>query len=867
MFTQCPECDTAFRVTAEVLKKAAGKVRCGGCGIAFNALEHLSEEMPRSALRVKPSDHVPELSPEVNDDEDQSIPRTISAQQSAALLKTLDELAGSNIKIEDTGVEWRVLDSASGNDEPSVEDEAEAESQLIMDTGSMKFVIENDDEDELSIGDASDIFEAPTATLVDSNLEGDSGASIIDEYLTDSPTPVDQFLTATPSQVESLEVFTDSDPSSESSVMRFDDNTPLPDDFDLNDPAPYIQEQPTPVIERRVAMPELEDLQVDLALGDPDEWEQLLGEVDEPAAEQVEAEPEGVVDDAGAEELVIDEPAIEELADPDEAEPVTDTPPDMDTQFAIQAEAMGIDLSGMHKSIEVDDQATRIDDPDAHEQDEVEGDHDSEEVELELTAISHDRPDDGADRPDPSTLDDVLEDELEDVLDAEEEDDTLVADSSIEELEQIDEADDEPDFAADSDSDEVDPLDAIDEIEFELERDPDIETDDDELSPGEKSEIDDVDSGIDSESDSELEPEPEPDSADELDDEADNELDDVIEQEIEDALEDKPETSIDEDLIAAAFENEAPQQVGKSVEDLALADDEASGEHYVPPQTEEEMTINMMIDQDFMRLAAEGEDIFTSTTVDAHTDFANNPNVETIVMEGEFVRSELDRERLAADAAAGSRRYDDTKFSSKPAGNKAPGIRGGRRDSDPPAYGLIAATVVLGLILVAQVLHQSREALATVPSFNQIAGPVYRMVGIPLTPTWDVTGWRFEVTRSEVTRPDGTQSDITQGGTDAGNELLTIYSRIGNTSESGLPYPLVHVSLTDRFEEIIGSKVLEPREYLAGSPDPRKTVAPGETFNAVISIDSPAEDATGFKLNVCYRLANRQLRCAIEDFK
>ena len=30
MYTQCPDCNTAFRVTADVLKQAAGKVRCGG---------------------------------------------------------------------------------------------------------------------------------------------------------------------------------------------------------------------------------------------------------------------------------------------------------------------------------------------------------------------------------------------------------------------------------------------------------------------------------------------------------------------------------------------------------------------------------------------------------------------------------------------------------------------------------------------------------------------------------------------------------------------------------------------------------------------------------------------------------------------
>ena len=30
MYTQCPDCEIAFKVTAEVLKQAAGKVRCGG---------------------------------------------------------------------------------------------------------------------------------------------------------------------------------------------------------------------------------------------------------------------------------------------------------------------------------------------------------------------------------------------------------------------------------------------------------------------------------------------------------------------------------------------------------------------------------------------------------------------------------------------------------------------------------------------------------------------------------------------------------------------------------------------------------------------------------------------------------------------
>ena len=44
MFTQCPNCATVFRVTAEVLRAAQGEVRCGVCATSFDALENLSEQ-------------------------------------------------------------------------------------------------------------------------------------------------------------------------------------------------------------------------------------------------------------------------------------------------------------------------------------------------------------------------------------------------------------------------------------------------------------------------------------------------------------------------------------------------------------------------------------------------------------------------------------------------------------------------------------------------------------------------------------------------------------------------------------------------------------------------------------------------------
>jgi predicted Zn finger-like uncharacterized protein len=44
VLTQCPNCDTTFRVTSEILRVAQGQVRCGRCETQFDALERLIED-------------------------------------------------------------------------------------------------------------------------------------------------------------------------------------------------------------------------------------------------------------------------------------------------------------------------------------------------------------------------------------------------------------------------------------------------------------------------------------------------------------------------------------------------------------------------------------------------------------------------------------------------------------------------------------------------------------------------------------------------------------------------------------------------------------------------------------------------------
>jgi len=708
MYTQCPDCGISFRVTAVVLKQAAGKVRCGGCGNAFNALAYLSESKPDPSTRTEVDGSLPELVPDESETRSGGPPAAISAEQSAALLKTLDQLAGEDIRIEDTGIEWRVLGA--------------------------------DEEDESNVDEL--LEKTPTK---------------VDEFLTKTPTEVEAgeiFEDAAPAAVEAIEVFERADePASQTSAeeLRFDDNTGLPDDFDA-DSIPSRPSAPAPAPE---PVPGPENLQVDLALGDPSEWGELLDEV---------------------------APASSEA-------PIEEAPLDIDTQFDLQAEAMGIDRSGVHE------QPEESDFPDS-----------TGALEFELTKAQEAANEEAAQAEAEAAEETSIDDDLMAAA-FENEKAAVAAEKPVEEEEQ--------------DADLEEKEESEEEISLKESVDQDLE--------------------------------------EELDGEFDEEVENL-------------EIRLEDEVGAEAGEQgQAP-------------------EHIVPPQTEEELTINMMIDEELLSMAVEDEDGFASTIVIENKNVEKkgrkdkdqakkkapalpeeSSGFETIIMEGEFVRSAAEQERLNADKSSGGRLTDPGFVLAK----EAPQNDG---QKDPPNYGMIAGALVLALLLIGQIVHQSRASLATVPAIGRTIAPLYRAIGAPVTPYWDVSGWRFEITKGstnpigEFVNGDTEETDVDAVDDSAGivgdeDETLTIYSRIGNQSDGPLPYPLISVALTDRFEEIIGSKVLEPSRYLTGNFDPRVPVPPGNTFNAVISIESPSLEATGFKLNVCYRQAGGLLRCAMEDFK
>ena len=167
-------------------------------------------------------------------------------------------------------------------------------------------------------------------------------------------------------------------------------------------------------------------------------------------------------------------------------------------------------------------------------------------------------------------------------------------------------------------------------------------------------------------------------------------------------------------------------------------------------------------------------------------------------------------------------------------------------------YRIELAIGLLGFLLVLQYMHSSRDTLATNRIFASTIAPIYRVFGAQITPRWDIAAWQFTRTSGEI---------------DSRETALTISSSIVSRSNESLPYPLILVSLTNRFEDIIGRRLVKPAEYLYNNVDPKKFITTGRPFTATIAIQNPSTETTGFKLNVCYETRGGTARCNIENFK
>jgi predicted Zn finger-like uncharacterized protein len=180
---------------------------------------------------------------------------------------------------------------------------------------------------------------------------------------------------------------------------------------------------------------------------------------------------------------------------------------------------------------------------------------------------------------------------------------------------------------------------------------------------------------------------------------------------------------------------------------------------------------------------------------------------------------------------------------------------GRRQFADPsepaqPAMQLAwgGAAAVLALVLLGQMIHENRAWLA---AHGPLRGPlksVYAALGVRVQPPVNLSAYQL--------RQWGVTGDPNAAGT------LRVRASILNTSAQLQPYPLLRVTLANRFGTHVGARDFEPAEYL-GRPTAR-LMTPGERADATLDIQDPGKDAEGFEIDVCLRGAGQTVACAAD---
>lgn len=161
----------------------------------------------------------------------------------------------------------------------------------------------------------------------------------------------------------------------------------------------------------------------------------------------------------------------------------------------------------------------------------------------------------------------------------------------------------------------------------------------------------------------------------------------------------------------------------------------------------------------------------------------------------------------------------------------------------------LAVAAALALLLIIQLVHYNRDALAAT---DLVGGPIkalYARLGQPLEPHWDLAAY-----------------DVKQWGaaTDSAPGALRLRASVLNRAARAQPYPLLRVTLEDRFGAKVARREFTPAEYLPGHAAPQALLAPGARADADLSLADPGSQAVGFELDVCL-LRGGALVCGTEQ--
>ena len=149
---------------------------------------------------------------------------------------------------------------------------------------------------------------------------------------------------------------------------------------------------------------------------------------------------------------------------------------------------------------------------------------------------------------------------------------------------------------------------------------------------------------------------------------------------------------------------------------------------------------------------------------------------------------------------------------------------------------MAAGIAALALVLIGQLIHHNRESLASSEPVGGVLSALYARLGHPIEPHWDLGAY-----------------DVKQWGAASDNApgSLRLRASVVNRGARAQPYPLLRVTLEDRFGAKVARGEFTPAEYLPGHSMPRELLGAGARADADLSLADPGNQAVGFELDVC----------------
>ncbi len=163
----------------------------------------------------------------------------------------------------------------------------------------------------------------------------------------------------------------------------------------------------------------------------------------------------------------------------------------------------------------------------------------------------------------------------------------------------------------------------------------------------------------------------------------------------------------------------------------------------------------------------------------------------------------------------------------------------------------LLGAALAGIALLGQAMHHWREDLARSPALGPYLKSLYSGLGAPIPERWDVQAYRVAKDRvSDHPEVPG---------------ALLVSANLANAGVRAQPFPLLRITLLDRWGDPLGERFFAPGEYLPRAVKSGDLIAAGATVEASVLIVDPGAGAVSYGIDACLRDADNRLLCAHES--